>query len=189
MRSTKAKAAETRDRIITEAAQQFRVRGFAGIGVADIMKRVGLTHGGFYAHFASKEDLMALACRRAVGDMLDDWRSKAVAAPEDALGAIVRPYLSAEHRDRPATGCLMATLGPEASREDEPVRRAVTECLEDVLETLERHVTGTGRQEQRRQAICIFTTLVGAMVTARAVADPALSDEILRTVEASFAHN
>lgn len=180
MRSTKAKAAETRERIITEAAQQFRARGFSGIGVAELMGRVGLTHGGFYAHFSSKEELMALACRKAVDDMLDDWRAKAEAAPDDALGAIVRPYLSTEHRDDPATGCLMAALGPEAARESEPVRRAVTECLEDVLDMLARHTPGSSAEACRNQAIRVFSTLVGAMVAARAVADPALSDDILR---------
>jgi TetR/AcrR family transcriptional regulator, transcriptional repressor for nem operon len=189
MRSTKAKAIETRDRIIIEAAQQFRERGFAGIGVADLMRGVGLTHGGFYAHFASKEELMALACRRAVSDMLEDWRAKAAAAPRDSLSAIVRPYLSKQHRDQPATGCLMAALGPEAGREAGPVRLAVTECLEDVLDLLAVHVQGADAEERRGRAIFVFTALVGAMVAARAVADPVLSDTILRTVEDALTRN
>jgi TetR/AcrR family transcriptional repressor of nem operon len=189
MRNTKAKAIETRDRIIAEAAHQFRARGFAGIGVAELMRGVGLTHGGFYAHFASKEELMALACRRAVGAMLDDWRARAKAAPDDALGAIIRPYLSGEHRDQPATGCLMAALGPEAAREAEPIRLAVTECFEEVIDTLARHVQGPSEVKRRKQAIYLFTTLVGAIVAARAVADPLLSDDILRTVEDALSGN
>ncbi len=182
MRSTKVKAAEHREQIIAAAAQEFRARGFAGIGVADLMRRVGLTHGGFYAHFESKSELMELACRRAVSDMLDQWQAKVDLAPGDAIAAIVRPYLSAEHRDQPATGCLMATLGPEAAREGEAVRRAVSESMEDVLNTLSRHMGEADSAQARRQAILLFATLVGAMVAARAASDQALSDELLATV-------
>lgn len=189
MRSTMAKAAENRDQIIEEAARQFRARGFAGIGVADLMRRVGLTHGGFYTHFRSKAELMDLACRRAVSTMLADWRTRVEMAPEDPIGAIVRPYLSTAHRDRPDTGCLMATLGPEAAREAEPVRRAVSECLQDVFDLLAQHMPGDSAAEQRRQAICLFTTLVGTMVAARAVSDPDLSDELLQTVADNLARN
>ena len=81
-----------------------------------MMQGVGLTHGGFYGHFASKEELMALACRRAVADMLADWRARAEAAPGDPAATIVEPYLAAGHRDAPGGGCLMAALGPEAAR-------------------------------------------------------------------------
>ena len=95
-RGTRAQAAENRARIIAAAAALFRERGFAGIGVADLMGRVGLTHGGFYGHFASKEELMALACRRAVDDMLADWRARAAAAPDDPLGG--------DHRRLPVGG-------------------------------------------------------------------------------------
>jgi TetR/AcrR family transcriptional regulator, transcriptional repressor for nem operon len=186
LRSTNAQAAENRDRIIAEAARQFRARGFAGIGVAELMRRVGLTHGGFYVHFASKEELMQLACRRAVSDMLEEWRAQIAAAPSDPLGAIVRPYLSQEHRDRPATGCLMAALGPDAARQTAPVRGTVTECLRHVLDTLEAAVPAPDAAERRRQAILLFATLVGTMVTARAVSDPELSDEILATTDAAL---
>jgi TetR/AcrR family transcriptional regulator, transcriptional repressor for nem operon len=187
MKSTKGKAVETRDRIIGEAARQFRERGFAGIGVAELMGCAGLTHGGFYAHFSSKNELKELACRRAVSDMLVDWRAKADAAPEDPLGTIVRLYLSREHRDQPGTGCLMAALGPEAAREAEPVRRAVAACLEDVLDTLAAYLPEPSAATRRRQAICIFTALVGAIVVARSVADPSLSDDILRAVAEKLA--
>jgi TetR/AcrR family transcriptional regulator, transcriptional repressor for nem operon len=183
MRSSNAQAAENRERIIDEAARQFRARGFAGIGVAELMRGVGLTHGGFYVHFKSKEDLMRLACRRAVDDMLDDWRARAAASPGDPLAAIIRPYLSPEHRDQPGAGCLMAAIGPEAAREAEPVRRTVTECLEDVLDTLAELVPGQDASERRKHAIFLFSTLVGAVVAARAVSDTALSEAILATVQ------
>src|SRR5690348_1403399 len=133
MRSSKAQAAENRERVIAAAARAFRERGFDGIGVAEIMRSAGLTHGGFYGHFASKEELMALACRRAVADMLAEWSTRTEARPHDPATTIATPYLSAEHRDTPGTGCLMAAVGPEAARAAAPVRRAVTECLGDVL--------------------------------------------------------
>jgi TetR/AcrR family transcriptional repressor of nem operon len=186
-RSTRAQAAETRSRIIAEAARQFREHGFDGVGVAALMRSAGLTHGGFYSHFCSKEELMALACRRAVDDMLAEWRARTAAAPEDALRAIALPYLSAEHRDRPEEGCLMAALGPEASRQAPPVRRAVTACLEDVIGALADAASGPGAPQRRKQAIRLFASLVGAMVAARAVDDPALSDEILAAVRETVA--
>lgn len=179
MRVSKAQASANRERIIDGAARAFRDRGFGGIGVADLMRAVGLTHGGFYGHFASKDELMALACRRAVDDMLLGWRARAAAAPGDPAAVFVEPYLSAEHRDAPETGCLMAAVGPEASRAAPAVRRVVTECLGDVLDTMAGEMPAPDATGRRRQAIGLFTALVGAMVVARAVDDPGLSDEIL----------
>jgi len=186
VRGTKAQATENRERIIAAAAQAFRERGFDGIGVAELMRSVGLTHGGFYGHFASKEELMALACRRAVGDMLAEWSARTEAAPGDAAATIAAPYLTAGHRDAPGGGCLMAALGPETARAAAPVREAVTECLDDVLHTIADQMPGDAMSERRRQAIRLFASLVGAMVVARAIDDPALSDEILETVRAGI---
>jgi TetR/AcrR family transcriptional repressor of nem operon len=187
MRATRARTAENRARILGEASRQFRLRGFDGIGVAELMRGVGLTHGGFYGHFANKEELMALACRQAVADMLDDWRSRAEAASEHPLAAITDPYLSAAHRDRPDSGCLMAALGPEVARQSPQVRQAVTECLGDVLASLADRMPEADAGARRAAAIRTFASLVGGMVAARAVSDPALSDEILATVRAGLA--
>ena len=186
MRGTRAQTAENRDRIIAAAAQAFRERGFDGIGVAELMRSVGLTHGGFYGHFGSKEELMALACRRAVADMLGDWRARTAAAPGDPAATIVAPYLAAGHRDAPGGGCLMAALGPEAARAAPPVRAAVTECLGDVLDTIAGEMPGDDAAARRTQAIRLFASLVGAMVVARAADDPALSDEVLEVVRAGI---
>lgn len=182
VRSTRAQAAANRDRIIAEAAARFRAQGFAGVGVDEIMRAAGLTHGGFYRHFASKDELKALACRRAVADMLVEWRARAAARPDQPLAAIAEPYLSAGHRDRPGEGCLMAALGAEATRETVQVRRAVTESLEEVLAFLAGLEPAEPAPVRRRRAVRLFSSLVGAMVAARAVDDPALSDEILATV-------
>ena len=186
MRGSKTQAAENRERIIAAAAQAFREHGFGGIGVADLMQRVGMTHGGFYGHFSSKDELVALACRRAVDDMLADWRSRIAAVPGDPLASIVDPYLGAAHRDAPGTGCLMAAVGPDAARAAPEVRRAVTACLADVLDTLACQLPAAAPARRRAEAIDLFTRLVGAMIVARAVDDPALSDEILAAARAGI---
>jgi TetR/AcrR family transcriptional repressor of nem operon len=187
MKVTKEQAAATREQILDEAAKLFRERGFTGIGVAELMQSIGLTHGGFYGHFSSKEELMAKACQRAVSTMLDEWKRAVDAAPGKSLAAITVPYLSTQHRDRSGTGCLMAALGPEVSRQATPVRQAVTTCLGSVLEFLTRLTPGRAAAAKRRKAIATFATMVGALVIARAVNDESLSEEILKVVSASLA--
>jgi TetR/AcrR family transcriptional repressor of nem operon len=187
MKVTKEQAAATRTRILNEAAKLFRERGFSGIGVADLMKSIGLTHGGFYGHFSSKEALMAEACQHAVSIMLEEWNRVADAAPAQPLAAITVPYLSTRHRDRSGTGCLMAALGPEVSRQAAPVRHVVTECLGSVLEFLARLTSGKTAAVKHKNAILTFASMVGALVIARAVNDSKVSEEILEVVSASVA--
>ena len=115
MRVSREEAARNRERILDAAAQLFRERGFDGIGVADLMKAVGLTHGGFYGHFSSKEDLMAQACARALSRSLEVWSKRADSAPDDPLLWIAGGYLSSKHRDNPGAGCVLAALGPDAA--------------------------------------------------------------------------
>jgi TetR/AcrR family transcriptional regulator, transcriptional repressor for nem operon len=179
---TKEQAAATRARILDEAAQAFRERGFAGVSVADVMRSAGRTHGGFYGHFKSKEDLMAQACRHAVSTMLEEWARLAKGAAGKPLEALAAHYLSGEHRDAPGTGCLMAALGPDLSRQPAPVRRAVTESLQSVLDLLAQLAPAKSAAARREKAIVLFASLVGALVAARAVNDPQLSEEILQTV-------
>ena len=127
MRVTREQAIQTRERILDAAAQLFRERGFGGIGVADLMKAAGLTHGGFYGHFESKEDLMAQVCEHGWARSKTLFGKVAQRAPDGALGEIARVYLSPRHRDDPGAGCFMAALASEASRQGAPVRKAITE--------------------------------------------------------------
>ena len=186
MKVSRQQAAEHRERIIEAAAKLFRERGFAGVGVAELMHDVGLTHGGFYGHFASKEDLVAQACQRAVSRSLDEWKRRADTAPSDPLAAVITPYLSAEHRDRPGTGCLLAALGPDLSRQAPPVRRVITEWLSAAIAALANLIPARSQAARRRKAIATFASMVGALIMARAVDDPALSEEILAAVSASI---
>ena len=179
MKVSREQAAQNRERIVEAAAQLFRERGFEGIGVADLMKEAGLTHGGFYGHFSSKEDLIAEASGRALTRSLALWSKLAERAPRDPLSAIAGVYLTSRHRDNPGAGCLLAALGPDVSRQAPAVRRAVTDYVRSACDLLAKLVPRKSKAARRQKAITTYATLVGAMVMARAVDDRALSQEIL----------
>jgi TetR/AcrR family transcriptional repressor of nem operon len=187
MRVSREQAAKNRERVLDVASRLFRERGFDGVGVAELMRAAGLTHGGFYGQFASKDDLIAQACERSISAGLERWSRLAADAPRGALRAIAANYLSAAHRDGPGAGCLLAALGTEASRQAAPVRRAVTDGVRSLVAALTRFGPGRSEAARRERAIATFASLVGAMVLARAVDDAELSDEILAAVSASIA--
>lgn len=186
MKVSREQAAENRERILDAAAALFRERGFEGIGVSDLMKAAGMTHGGFYGHFSSKEDLMAQACERASLRSRGLWAKLAERAPGDPLSEIAAVYLTSKHRDNPGAGCLLAALGPDAARQGPAVRSAVTEGVRSAFGFLARIVPGRTKAAKRRRAIASYASMVGAMILARAVDDRALSQEILETVLASM---
>ena len=187
MRVTRAEAEKNRERIIETAARLFRERGFDGIGVAELMKVAGLTHGGFYGHFSSKEDLMAQACEHALKRSLDALQHAAEQGGENALSAVASTYLSATHRDHPADGCMFAALGAEAARHDSPVRSVFTQGVRSVVNTLTQLLPGDSIGRKRERALTIYASMVGAIVLARAVDDADLSEEVLKSVLASIA--
>jgi len=184
MKVSREQAAQNRERILDAAARLFRERGFEGIGVADTMKAAGLTHGGFYGHFSSKEDLIAQACARAFSRSHQRWSRRAGSTPDDPLSSIIRSYLTPRHRDDPGTGCALAALGPDVARHGPGVRRAVTEGLRSAFNLLSGLVPGKSQAARRQKAIGTYASLAGAMIMARAVGDPALSQEILDAVRA-----
>jgi TetR/AcrR family transcriptional repressor of nem operon len=179
MRASREKFAESRERILAVAAKLFREKGFDGIGLADIMKAAGLTHGGFYRHFASKDDLEAQATGVALATTTTDWSRLVEGAAAQPLAEFVGQYLSAEHRDDPGNGCALAALGADVARQDKRVRSAFTAGLEPFLELLSDIIPGRSRAVRRRKAIATTAAMIGALILARAVDDPALSDEIL----------
>jgi TetR/AcrR family transcriptional regulator, transcriptional repressor for nem operon len=186
MRVSREQVAKNRERVLDVAARLFRERGFDGVGVSDLMKAAGLTHGGFYGHFASKEDLMAQACARALAGSLDRWSRLADDAPEGPLRALAASYLCAAHRDYPGEGCLLAALGTDASRQAASVRRTVTDGLRCLVAALAKLIPGRSEAMKRERALATLASLVGAIVLARAVDDAALSDEILKAVSATI---
>ena len=188
MRVTREHAAENRARIVEAASKLFRERGFDGIGVADLMKSAGLTHGGFYGHFASKDDLAAEACGLALANSVKKWDRLAAESPADPLAPIAESYLSDVHLEKPANGCLIAALGSDVARQDKSVRRAMTEGLRQLMARMTGWVPGRTQAARRRTALATFSAMVGAVVMARAVDDPEFSAEILDAVAGSLPH-
>lgn len=184
MRVTREQAAQNRQHILDVAGTLFRQRGFDGIGVADIMKGAGLTHGGFYGHFASKDDLAAQACARVLGR--EQWAERLAGISHPSFRALVRAYLSPRHRDDPGHGCLFAALGPDVVRQHRSVRRAFTEGLRARVEVLRSLLPGRSAAARREKALATWAGLVGALILARAVDDPKLSDEILEAAASTF---
>lgn len=178
MKVSKEQAALNRERVVETAARVFRERGYNGIGVADLMKEAGLTHGGFYGNFGSKEALLAEAATRAVSVSLGDWDKLAARDPAHAFKNVAAAYLSERHRDRPGLGCAMAALGPEVARLSPEVRSAVTSAVSAQVDKL-ASLIGPGEAPARRQALAAYATMVGALVIARAVSDDSLSREVL----------
>ena len=178
MRVSREQAAANRDRIIDAAGALFRAKGFDGVGVADIMKAADLTHGGFYGHFASKDDLVAQASRRAMTRAATNW-GRVVESAGKPFAALLKHYLSPRHRDDPGRGCAFAALSGDAARCDRNVRRAFTEGLRPLIDILARSIPGRSEAARRRKALAAMAELVGALTLARAVDDPAFSDEIL----------
>jgi TetR/AcrR family transcriptional regulator, transcriptional repressor for nem operon len=182
MRVSREKAAKNRERIIDAAGALFRARGFSGIGVADIMKAAELTHGGFYGHFASKDDLIAQASRRAMSRAAANWGRVVEGEPGKPYPALLEHYLSSRHRDDPGKGCAFAALGADAARSGKVVRHAFAEGLEPLIDILAKVISGPSKAARRRKALTAMAALVGALTLARAVDGAPLSDELLEAV-------
>jgi TetR/AcrR family transcriptional regulator, transcriptional repressor for nem operon len=182
MKVSKEIMAGHKEQIIAAAARRYRERGFDGISVADLMKEVGLTHGGFYRHFSSKDELIALSALRAVADTIGKWRKIADNATGDRLEAVVHSYLSLRHHDHPETGCLAAALGCELARLPSPVKDAVTDGECQMIDFLSGIAPGKTKALRRKQAIVAFASMVGGMTLARMTSDDELRREILKDV-------
>ena len=184
MKVTRKQAAANREKVLDVAGTLFRERGFDGIGVADIMKRAGLTHGGFYGQFASKDDLAAETTARVLGKT--GWQERLTGKADPSFGEVVRAYLSPRHRDDPGTGCLMSALGSDAARQPRAVRRAFTDGFRARIDGWLKLVPGRSQAARREKALATMAGLVGALILSRAVDDPALSDEILEAAATEF---
>ena len=173
--------ARSHERIVEIAAARLRESGTAGPGVAELMKAAGLTHGGFYKHFGSRDDLVAEAVERALRDNEGSVTALTADAadPRAALDAFVDWYASAAHRDSPATGCAVVAFGADAPRSGQRVRTAYSRQVERYLTHLEALLG------DRERAAAALSTLVGAVLVARGVGPGALSDEILAAARES----
>ena len=178
MRKTAAKSKEvTHDRIVDAAARAIRRSGYNGTGVADIMKDAGLTHGGFYAHFPSREAMLAEAADRAGSESVAMMERIAAKLPQQqALPAMLQAYLSKEHLEGIETGCAVAALGSEMPRQTPEVRRAATRRIKEMIDLVARHSADWGQPSAHERALVTVATMVGALMLARAVDEPKLSD-------------
>lgn len=174
MRVTQDQMRENRRRILAEASRLFREKGFEAVGVADVMKAAGLTHGGFYGHFSSKEDLMAQAITQAMSE---------VAGGGD-LPAFLQAYLSPAHRDDAKNGCPIAALAADVRLRPQAARSAMSTGIRLQIESIEAALPDTEANDRRRKAIGVYAAMIGALILARAVDTPDLSDEILTATRA-----
>lgn len=177
MRVSNEKAQENRERVIDVAAAQFRQHGLEGIGIADLMKAAGMTHGGFYKQFKSKDDLVVQAVTRAIEGTSAEIQAQ-VTGVEDPLAALIRFYVSPQHRDDPARGCSLASLATDAARSADPALQALIGDL--VARYLALLTNLSPGEAPRRAAIATLAEMVGAVILSRAVPDRALSDELLQ---------
>jgi AcrR family transcriptional regulator len=177
----RSKKEETRERILRAAARAIRKHGYEGVGVADVMKEAGLTHGGFYAHFDSRDALLAAAADQAGADSIENLtRGIAAAKPGQELLALIDTYLSDRHVAAPEQGwgCAIAAAGSEVPRQQAEVRRVASRRIKDLVGLIERQFPEWGRGAAHDKAMGIAATVVGAVVLARAVEDPQLSSRI-----------
>lgn len=176
MRYTKGHKDNSHERILKAAAKKFRRRGIAATGITGVMAEAGLTNGGFYAHFSSKNDLVREGLERA----LDEQPLRLAESAPGELRELIRYYLSSEHRDHPDTGCASAALLPEIGRQPRSTRKVYTARMREFFEQLARRLAqNSSSYPSHDAAIGIFAVLVGALQLARAVEDRSMSDAIL----------
>jgi len=180
MRVTRQQAAENRERIVEAAARLFRDGGFDGVGVDQVMKAAGLTHGGFYGHFPSKQALMDEATARAI-DRSTTWQGRMT-----SLASLVDDYLSPRHRTDRANGCPVAALGADFARQAPALRKTVAAGVHGQIGRIVALLKRGTPAARRRRAIATYAGLVGALTLARAVDDAALAAEILAVARDTF---
>ncbi len=181
MRVSREKFAENREKILQVAGVLFREKGFDGIGVADIMKAAGMTHGGFYGHFESKEELALEVSRALIEKVKIRWNEIVASAPERPLDALLNHYLSRCSVDDPGGSCVFASLAQEVSRSRGAVRETFNDGLSMLVDILSEIVPGKTREERREKGFATLSAMMGAVILARAVESRELSDSFLYT--------
>src|SRR5260370_9856796 len=182
MRKSREEAAQTRKRSVTAARGEFRKKGIVATGLNDLMSAAGLTHGGFYKHFASKDQLVAEACAEAVETTLE-----MLAAAASEKGGAAAAYLSTGHRDNPATGCPLSAIGSELARRDEKTRATATAGFLKLVEIMAGQFGKIPPATARRPALVAVSTMIGALTLSRVRTDPEFSPEILREPQMDLA--
>ncbi|SCB22675.1 TetR/AcrR family transcriptional regulator [Cupriavidus alkaliphilus] len=188
-RASREQTDKNREAIEQASSRMFRERGLNGVSVAELMAGAGLTHGGFYGHFASKDALAAQACKRAFEESTARWERRLARAGGDRkamLANLVEPYLTAAHCANPGVGCAAAALAVDVAREPagKPVRQAYADGLRTMIDDMAQTVASDDPHERHDQALVRMALLVGALTLARATEGDPLSDEMLSAVRA-----
>jgi TetR/AcrR family transcriptional repressor of nem operon len=188
MRVSREKVLQNRDHVIETAARLLRERGFDGIGLADIMKAAGLTHGGFYRNFASKDDLTVKASERAIADTIALLKDGLAQQPQDPLRALIERYVSSDHRDDPASGCILPALATDAARCNNPALRAVfTKAIQFYLDQIAALSSATSGATGSRHPAAILSEMVGAVILSRVIEDIPMADSLIAAVVTDIA--
>jgi TetR/AcrR family transcriptional repressor of nem operon len=174
MRKSRQEAAQTRQRIVEAASVEFREKGLDGAGLADLMSAAGLTHGGFYKHFDSKDQVIEESVSLAIQELLG-----AASSTTQSRNAFVADFLSVSHRDDAGSGCPFVALGSELARSPPKVRDAVTEGFTKLIEAMARQYGDLPPTAARKKAMVTWSTMIGAALMSRVVNDPKLSGSIL----------
>jgi TetR/AcrR family transcriptional repressor of nem operon len=180
MGHSQAEKAATRERVLRIASRKIRAEGVTRPGVAELMKEAGLTHGGFYKHFDSRDDLIIQAAATALAEGSAKMERAARKNEQDARAGLVDAYLAKQHRDAPATGCALVPLGAAAGRGDQHFKEAYEKQVRTYLELIAG--LDDNAEDARAEAMLTLSALVGAVLMSRAVADKDFSDELLKTV-------
>lgn len=184
MGHSKAEKAATRERILRIASRKVRTDGVSHPGVADLMNEAGMTHGGFYKHFTSRDELIAEAAAAALAEGTSKMERSARNNDQDPRAGLIDAYLAKPHRDTPATGCALVSLGAAAGRGDQHLKEAYEKQVRTYLDLI-AGLEG-GAESARAEAMLTLSALVGAVLMSRAVTDEELSDELLTTVSAQL---
>jgi TetR/AcrR family transcriptional repressor of nem operon len=181
MRRSRQETAETRQRIVESASTEFRRSGIDGTGLAGLMAAAGLTHGGFYKHFESKEQVVEESIALCLESLIESWhRTLSTAPPNRGLQSAIKEYLSIDHRDNVADGCPLSALGGEMARSGVAVRETATTGFLKMVDLIAGQLEGRTPAAARREALWIMSTMIGALTMARVVTDPEVSASILR---------
>jgi TetR/AcrR family transcriptional regulator, transcriptional repressor for nem operon len=180
MRYTREHKAQTRQRILREAARRVRAEGIGRLSIDDLMLRLGLTHGGFYAHFASRDALVTEACAQELApEEVTLLGGSAETGAQESIASFIAGYLSPQHRDAPDMGCYLAALGGEVAHASAEARSAFTAACERYVERIARRMPGQTLQARTDATLALLTGMSGAVAASRAVANEELSNHIL----------
>lgn len=182
MRVSREQFQQNREKILEAAGRLFRERGFDEVGVADVMQAAGLTHGGFYGHFKSKDDLFAQAAAQASDPAISRWEQIVESGDPDALDIIAKSYLSDAHCRGVGAGCVVAALGPEIARRPPEARHGATASMKRIVAMLQKAAAGPSEAARRRKALRAYASWIGAMVVARVSDDAAFAKEVREAV-------